>query len=188
MLGQLTIGALGVLVITGEYATGMIRATLGAVPRRLPVLWAKAAVFAPVSFILTLASAFAAFLGGQAILGSHGVSLGTSGSLRVVFGVALYLTVVGLLGMAIGFLVRSTAGAITTLFGLLLVLPAIGTALPNSWQQAILPYLPSTAGQALVSINHQTNTMHPWPGFALFCGYTAIAIIAAAYTLRHRDA
>ena len=187
-LAQLTVGALGVVVITGEYTTGMIRATLGAVPRRQPVLWAKAGVYAAVILVLGVISSFVAFLGGQGILGPHGVSLSYPGALRAVFGVALYLTVVGLLGLAIGFLVRSTAGGITALFGILLVLPAIVGALPSNWVHTIAPYLPSTAGQAIFSVHHLTDTMHPWPGFLLFCGYTAVALVAAAVALRRRDA
>jgi ABC-2 type transport system permease protein len=187
-LAQLTVGALGVVVITGEYTTGMIRATLGAVPRRLPVLWAKAGVYAAVILVLGVISSFLAFLGGQAILGSHGLSLSYPGALRAVVGVGLYLTVVGLLGLAIGFLVRSTAGGITALFGILLVLPPIVGALPTSWANTISPYLPSNAGQAIYATHHLSDTMHPWPGFLLFCGYTAGALLAAAVALRYRDA
>jgi ABC-2 type transport system permease protein len=187
-LAQLTVGVLGVLMITGEYTTGMIRATLGAVPKRLPVLWGKVAVFAPVTFALTLAASLAAFLGGQALLGSHGVSLSTPGAVRAVFGVALYLTVLGVLALALGFLIRNTAGAITALFALLIAVPGIAAALPSSWQRSIVPYLPSSAGQAVYMTHRDTNTMHPWAGFALFCLYTAIAVGAAAVALRRRDA
>jgi ABC-type transport system involved in multi-copper enzyme maturation permease subunit len=187
-VAQLTAGVLGVLVITGEYTTGMIRATLGAVPRRLPVLWGKAAVFSVVTFVLSLVSTLVAFLAGQAILGSHGVSLGSPGALRAVFGVALYLTIVGVLGLALGFLIRTTAGGIVAVVSVLLVLPAIISALPSSWQAKIVPYLPSQAGQAVFTTHHVSNMMHPWAGFALFCGYAVIAMAAAALLLRRRDA
>ena len=187
-IAQLSAGVLGVLVITGEYTTGMIRATLGAVPARLPVIWAKAIVFAVVTFVISLFASLVAFLGGQAIFGPHGVSLGYPGALRAVFGVALYLTVVGLLGLAIGFIIRSTAGSIATLFGVLLVLPGIVDAFPSDWQAKIAPYLPSTAGQAVYNTERVSNMMHPWPGFALFVGYTVLAFVIAAVTLRRRDA
>ncbi|HVM66791.1 MAG TPA: hypothetical protein VMU14_18120 [Acidimicrobiales bacterium] len=187
-LAQLTVGVLGVLVITAEYTTGMIRATLGAVPRRLPVLWGKLAVFAPVTFLLTLAASFAAFLGGQALLRSHGVPLSTPGALRAVFGVALYLTVLSVLAVALGFIIRNTAGAITALFAIIIVLPAIAAALPSSWQRSIVPYLPSSAGQAVFMTHHVPNSMHPWAGFALFCGYAAVAVAGGAVALVRRDA
>ncbi|HLH57980.1 MAG TPA: ABC transporter permease, partial [Streptosporangiaceae bacterium] len=144
-----TLSVLGVLVIAGEYSTGAIRATLCAVPRRLPVLWAKIAVFAPLVFVLTLAGSFAAFLGSQAMLGSHGVSLAAPGATRAVLGAALFLTVMGLLGLAFGFLTRSTAGGIAAVIGLTFVLPDSGGLVPRQWQPRVVPYLPMQAGQAV---------------------------------------
>jgi ABC-type transport system involved in multi-copper enzyme maturation permease subunit len=187
-LAQLAIGVLGVLVITGEYATGMIRATLSAVPRRLPVLWAKLGVFCAITFVLMLVSAFAAFLVGQQLLGSHGTTLSAPHALRAVIGVALYLTVVAALAVGLGFMVRSTAGGIASLFGLLLVLPAIGHVLPTSWQQHILPYLPSNAGGALYSLKPDPGTLAPWTGFGVMCVWAAVAILGAMVVLRRRDA
>jgi ABC-2 type transport system permease protein len=187
-VAQLTVGVLGVLMITGEYSTGMIRATFGAVPTRLPVLWAKLAVFAAVVFAVCLPASFAAFLGGEALLGSHGVALSSPGALRAVFGVALYLTVAGLLGVAFGFIVRNTAGGIAALLGLLLVLPGLSNLLPTSWQNSVVPYFPSNAGQALYTQHGDHTMMQPWPGFALFVGYLALAVLAAAVSLRRRDA
>jgi ABC-2 type transport system permease protein len=187
-VAQLTVGVLGVLIISGEYSTGMIRATLSAVPARLPVLWAKLAVFATVTFVICGVSSFVAFLGGQALLGSHGVSLGAPGALRAVFGVALYLTVTGILGVAFGFIIRNTAGGIAALFALLLVLPGLTNLLPNSWQNSVVPYFPSDAGQALYTQHNDHAMMQPWAGFALFVGYAVVAIAVAAYSLHRRDA
>jgi ABC-type transport system involved in multi-copper enzyme maturation permease subunit len=187
-IAQLTVGVLGVLLISGEYSTGMVRATFGAVPTRLPVLWAKLTVFAAVIFSISLVSSFAAFFGGQALLGSHSVGLGAPGALRAVFGVALYLTVIGLLGVTFGFIIRNTAGGIAGLFGLLLVLPGLSNLLPTSWQNSVVPYYPSSAGQALYTVHRDGAMMHPWPGFALFVGYLVVAVAAAAITLRRRDA
>jgi ABC-2 type transport system permease protein len=187
-LAQLSVGVLGVLIVTGEYATGMIRATFGAVPSRLPALTAKVMVFALVTFSLCLGSAFVAFLGGQALLGVHGVSLTHAGSLRAVFGTALYLTVVGVIGVALGFLIRSTAGGIAALFGILLIIPVIFEALPRSWDRTVGPYLPSNAGQALYTLHRGPTILSPWAGFGVFVLYAAAALIAAAVSLRWRDA
>jgi ABC-2 type transport system permease protein len=189
-LAQLAIGVLGVLLITGEYSTGMIRATMAAVPRRLPVLWAKLAVFAVIATVVSMAGAFAAFLGGQAILSSKhaGAALSDPGVLRAVIGAGLYLAVVGLLGMALGFVIRNTAGAITTLFAILLVLPVLGEVLPADWARHVVPYLPGNAGQAIMALHSNPNTLAPWTGFILFVGYTAVAVVAAAVVLRRRDA
>jgi hypothetical protein len=183
------VSILGVLLITGEYTTGMARATFSAVPRRLPVLWAKAAVFAPTVFAVSLVASFAAFLGSQALFGSHGVSLGAPGALRAVFGAALSVTTMGLLGLGLGFLIRSTAGGIAAVTGLIFVLATVRLALPQSWQASVVPYLPGNANWAVYSVPPDNGGMlAPWSGFAVFCGYVAVTSAAAAVLLRRRDA
>lgn len=189
-LAQLAVGVLGVLVISGEYATGMIRASLSAVPRRLPVLWAKALVYAAVAWGLMTVASLVAFLVGQAALSSHHLetSLSAPGVLRAVLGTGLYLTGVGLIGVALGALVRNTAGGIATLFGVLLVLPVLAEALPSSWFEAVNKYLPSTAGQGLIHIHQEPHTLAPWTGFAVFCLYALVALVGAGVALKRRDA
>lgn len=188
-LAQLAIGVLGVLFVTGDYASGMVRATFAAVPRRLPVLWAKAFVFGTVSLALTVPAALVAFLIGQNILSRKGLeaSLSEPDVLRAVIGAALYVTVVGLLGLGLGALLRNTAGAISTLFGLLLVVPIIVRFLPTSWSDPINKYLPSTAGQGITHVRLDPSLLAPWPGFALFVGYAAVVLAVAAVLLRRRD-
>jgi ABC-type transport system involved in multi-copper enzyme maturation permease subunit len=190
-LAQLTIGVLGALLATGEYATGMIRATLSAVPRRLLVLWAKLAVFAVVVLATCELTLFLTFLAAQALLssGHAGVSLAAPGVLRAVAGTGLYLTLVGMLGIALGFTVRNTAATAAIMFSVVLVVPEVlGAALPADWAGRILPYLPSTAGQAIMLVRHIPGNLAPWPGLALFAGYTAAAIALAALLLKRRDA
>jgi ABC-2 type transport system permease protein len=189
-IAQLTVGALGVMLFTGEYTTGLIRATLAAVPNRLPVLWAKLVSFAIVTVVTLEAALLISFLAGQAILSAHhaGVSLSDPGSLRVVLGAGLYLTVVGMLGIALGCLLRSTAGGIVTLLGVLLVLPALTGVLPSGLSRQVSPYLPSTAGQAVMQLHPATGILPPWNGFAVFAGYTVVAVAAAALLLKRRDA
>lgn len=190
-LAQLAIGVLGVLVISGEYATGMIRSSFMAVPHRLPVLWAKAAVFGAVTFVLMLVSAFISFFGVQAIVTQRHVqhSLGDPHALRVVVGAALFLTVLAVMNVGIGALVRNTAGGIATFVGLLFVLPGVIAILPSSISDSISPYLPLNAGTAVAtSTFDNAHHLAPWAGFALFCGYAALATAAAAIGLRRRDA
>ena len=187
-LAELTVGVLGVLAVTGEYTSGMIRATFAAVPRRLPVLLAKAGVTAAVTFAVGLAAVLITFLGGQALLGAHGISLSDPGAVRAVLGSALYLTVVGVLGVGLGFLIRSTAGGIATLLGLLLVLPVIAAALPGRWGQAVDRYLPSTAGRALFTMNGGHAMLSPWTGFGVFLLYAAVVMTFAALVVSRRDA
>jgi ABC-2 type transport system permease protein len=190
LLAQLAMGVLGVLFITGEYATGQIRATLAAVPRRLPVLAAKLGVFAVAATVVSVISTVLAFLIGQAILSAHhvGVSLADPGVARAVIGAGLYLAGVGLLGMALGFIFRATAGSIATLYGILLVLPLLADVLPSTWAPHIVPYLPGNAGTAVMQVHPDPHTLAPWTGFGLFLGYVAVAVVAAAVLLRRRDA
>ena len=189
-LAQLAIGVLGVLIIASEYSTGMIRASLAAVPRRLPMLWAKLGVFATVTFATMLPSSLFAFFVSQRLLSVRHIqtSWAVPGVARTVIGVALYLTVVALIGVALGAILRNVAGAIATLVGVLLILPVIASALPQTWADRINKYLPSNAGQALMSFSSDSRQMSPWRGFALFCGYAAFAIVVAAFALRKRDA
>lgn len=188
-LSQLLIGVLGVLVITSEYGTGMIRTTLTAVPRRWLVLAGKAIVFAVVVLVVSTAMAFAAFLVGQAILSqSLSVSLSESGGYRAVTGAGLYLTVVGLFGLGIGTIIRHTAGAISALVGVLLVLMIVVSLLPSSLNDHIWRYLPSNAGSAIMKTRPDSSTMAPWNGFALFCGYTAATLVVGAILMGRRDA
>jgi ABC-2 type transport system permease protein len=187
---QLAVGVLGVLVITAEYTTGMIRATLSAVPKRLPALWAKTLVFAGVALILSLPAVFIVFFAGQAILtGQHiNTSISHPGVLRSVIGAALYLMVMGVFGLGLGAILRSTAGGISALAGIVFVLPPIITLFPSSFANSVSPYLPSNAGGALWTIKPDANTLAPWAGFAVFCGWAIASIVIAAFLLRRRDA
>jgi hypothetical protein len=186
-LAQLAIGVLGVLVISGEYSTGMIRATMTAVPRRLPVLWAKAAVYGATTLALMVPAAFAAFFVGQAVLsGRHiDVGLGHAGVARAVVGAGLYLTVVGLFGLGLGAIVRNTAGGIALFAGIMFVLPPLMNVLPASWNNAASPYLPLQAGERILQTTG--GTLSPWEGFGILCAYAAAALAVAALLLRERD-
>jgi ABC-2 type transport system permease protein len=190
-LAQLAVGVLGVLVISGEYTTGMIRSSLLAAPRRLPVLWAKLAVFCAVTFALTLAASFIAFFAVQAIVAQHHLqhSLGDPGALRVVIGTPLFLAALGALCVGLGTLVRNSAGGIALFVFLLFVLPGITAILPSTTADSISPYLPLDAGSTVASITFDSpHHLSPWGGFALFAGYAALAIAIAAVGLLRRDA
>ena len=187
---QLAIGALGVLFISAEYSTGMIRSSFGAVPRRLPVLWAKAGIYAAVTLVLMVPAALVAFFVSQSILSGQNLQIAFSqaGVARAVIGAGAYLTVLGVFALGLGAIIRSTAGAITALAGILFVLPGLMFVLPSSWNQAVSPYLPSNAGQQIMSIVQDPNALSPWAGFAVFCGYTVVIMAIAAVLMRRRDA
>lgn len=189
-LAQLAIGVLGVLLVAGEYATGTIRVSLAAVPRRLPLLWGKAIVFALTTLVLCLPATLAAFLVGQSILSAEhlDISLRDPGVARAVVGSALLLSAVGLLGLGLGALLRSTAGGVAGLFGLLFGPQLLAGLLPEAWSDRIYPYLPVPAGAAVANVQPDSAALAPWPGFALFCLYTAVVLALAAWQLRRRDA
>ena len=189
-IAQLAIGVLGVLVVTAEYSTGMIRATLTAVPKRLPVLWAKAGVFAVVTFALMLPSVLAAFFVSQAILRNHHIleiSLSDPGVLRAVLGGAAYVVLTGIFALGIGAIVRNTAGGIAVFAGIFFVIPPLMNVLPTSWNNAVSQYLPSNAGRQLFALHHASHELSTWPGGLLFVGYCALVIAIAAVLLERRD-
>jgi ABC-2 type transport system permease protein len=208
-LGQLAIAVLGVLVITGEYSSGTIRASLLAVPRRYPVLLAKAVVFAVLVIIVGEIVAFVSFFIGDALVNGHvvtglitlpnhrhvtvhqtiTVSLSQPGVTRAVVGSGLYLTVLGLFALAIGGLIRHTAGAITAVIGMVLVIFPLAGLLPDSWGAHVHAYLPTVAGQLITADKHQSGQLlSPWQGFGVFCAWTALLLIAAVFLLDRRDA
>jgi ABC-2 type transport system permease protein len=189
-LSSLAIGVLGVLVMSSEYATGTIRTTFTAVPQRRAVLAAKAVVFGAVALVVSVASAFAAFGAGQAIL--HRKHLGTSLSdptvLRAVVGAGLYLTIVGLLGLALGAILRRTAGAIATLVALVFVADLLVEALPSPWDTDIGKLLPGNAGLALFSVHPNPDRLTPASALFALLVWLAVALIVATLTLTRRDA
>ena len=192
-LAQLAVGVLGVLVITSEYATGQIRATLGATPQRNVVLAAKVVVFMVVVFAVGLVACFAAFFIGQSILSGttkfHHASIGDPGALRAVIGGAMYLSVLGALGIGLGTMLRRTAGAIAALVGLLLILPILVNFLPSPWSTDISKFLPLQAGNNVFHTAKLSSTdLSLWVGFAVFCVYAVASLAVGAVLLVRRDA
>jgi len=190
ILGQLLLGALGVLAITSEFSSGMIRATLAAAPRRSLVLAAKAAVLGAITLAAGEVTAFAAFLAGQAVLqfpAPH-ATLGQPGVLRAVLMAGAYPALVALIGLAIGALVRHTAGAICALVGVLFVLPFLFTPLSPSVQNAAQNFLPHPMANAMTAVKPLAHSLSPWLIFGLLCAYAVAAITAGAWALAGRDA
>jgi ABC-2 type transport system permease protein len=189
-IAQLAIGVLGVLVISGEYSTGMIRASFTAVPKRLPVLWAKVFVFAVVTFVLMVPAVLVAFFASQSILSRHHVQTSFSHPhvARAVIGAALYLTVIAIFSLSLGTILRNTAGGIAAFAAILFVIPPLMNVLPTSWNDAASRYLPSNAGRAILSVTHDSGSLAPWTGFGVFCAYAAGALVVAAVLLVRRDA
>jgi hypothetical protein len=187
--GVLSIGVLGVLLITGEYSTGMVRSTFAAVPRRLPVLWAKAGVYSLIALAVAVPSTLIAFFASQAFLSPDHIQIAFThgGVAGAVLGAAVYLTLVGLLGLGLGAILRNTAAGIATFAAIMFVIPPLITILPSSVSNAIHPYLPNNAGAAIMKIGSHAHTLSPWAGLAVFAGYAALALAVAAVLLVKRD-
>jgi hypothetical protein len=189
-VAQLAIAVLGVLLISAEYSTGSIRSTFTAVPKRLPVLWAKLLDYAVVSFALMVPAVLVSFFASQAILSNiHQlqISFSQSGVARAVIGGAVYVMLVGIFALAIGAIVRNTAGGIAAFAAIFFVLPPLMFVLPQSWNNAAGQYLPSNAGRQLFALQHASHTLTPLAGGLLFVAYCAVAIVIAAVLLVRRD-
>lgn len=192
-LSQIAVGVLGVLVITSEYGTGSIRATLSAVPRRRTVLAAKAAVFAAVALAVGVVSCFAAYVAFEAVNTDAALesSISDPGVLRAVTGGGLYLAVLGLLGLGLGLggIIRSTVGAIAVLLGMLFVPPILVELLPRTWQTTFGPYLPMEAGsQIFIAQTRPGVDLGAWTGMGVFSLYAAAAVLASLVLIERRDA
>jgi ABC-2 type transport system permease protein len=188
-LAQLAIGVLGVLIIGGEFSTGMIRSSLAAVPKRLPVLWGKAIVFGVIALVLMTMASVAAFEVAQGVLSAKGVqtTLGADGVLRAVLGAALFLTWVALFGLALGTLLRNSAAAISTLVGVLLVVPILMNFLPSDWRDHIDRWLPSSAGASLMAVHPTDAQLTPGIAGIMLIVYLVISFAAAGILLLRRD-
>jgi ABC-2 type transport system permease protein len=191
LFAQLVLGVVGVLAFSGEYGTGMIRATLAVVPSRLPVLWAKLVVLAGLVLPVTLLCTVTGFFAATAIESARGgtaITLTDPGVLRVVAGASLYLTVVVIIGLALGALLRKTAAGLSVFAAVFFVLPIVVNALPHNLT-GFAPYLPSNAGGELWGLSvTSSHALSPWTGFAVLCGYAVVLTAAAAWRLRRRDA
>jgi ABC-2 type transport system permease protein len=188
-IAQLAIAVLGVLLITSEYSTRAIGSSLAAVPRRERFLAAKAIVLVGLVFVVTEVIAFVAFFAGQALISGHAptANLGDPGVLRALIGSGLYAAALGLLGMALGTILRHAAGAIAVIVAVLFVLPGIAAALPASLEHTVQEYWPTGAGQQVTQVVRTAHALSPWVGFGVMCLFVAIVTWVAFYVLRHRD-
>ena len=191
LFSQLIIGVLGVLVMSAEYGTGTIRATLAAEPRRARVLIAKSAVFFVLAAVVGEVLAFGGFAIGQSMLTSpvpH-ATLSQPGVLRAVMGGGLVIAVLGLFALGLATIIRHSAGAITAYVGVLLVVPIILQTLPSSFSEPILKFMPFTISNAMTSVASQGSTaFSPWVGFSILVGYAIVSLAIGGWLLAKRDA
>ena len=190
VLGQLMLGVLGVLTITAEFSSGMIRATFAAAPSRPLVLAAKAAVLGAVTLAAGEIAAFAAFLAGQTMLKAPAphATLGQPGVLRAVLMAGAYPALIALISLGLGAIIRHTAGAICALVGLVFVLPLLSSALSPSVQDTAQKLLPQLMRNSLIAVRPAAHLLSPGAAFGLLCAYVMIALAAGAWALARRDA
>lgn len=190
-IAQITAIVLGALVVTGEYGTGMIRATLTATPHRGRVLAAKAVVLTATLFVVGTVTAVLGYLGGNWFLSREGIglALGDDGVLRSLLGSGLYLAGIGLFAAAVGLLVRHTAAALSIVLALLLVVGNMVMLLPGAWGEWATKLMPGNAGSVVTTpVSFNPDLLEPWTGFAVFCAEVAAVLLAGYLVLRRRDA
>ncbi len=193
LLGQLVIVVPGTLVFSAEYSTGMIRTSLIAMPRRTVLYVTKAVTFAAVALAVSLVTAFIAFFLGQSVLAStdQSATLAGPGVLRAVIGSAVYITLCGLFAFAAAAIIRNTAATITTMIGLLFVLPVLVNWMP--WRDDLVRWLPASAARAISATNlsagpQNAHVFSPWGQLAVFGVYTAVLLVMGGVLFRKRDA
>ena len=190
-IAQITALVLGTMVVTSEYGTGMIRATLTATPRRSAVLAAKALVLSGTLFVAGVVTAVAGYLAGNWFLEREGVGVALSddGVLRALLGSGLYLAGLGLFAMALGLLIRHTAAALSIGLALVFVVGNMAFLLPGTWGDWVAKLMPGNAGSAVVTpVPFDPGLLGPWTGFAVFAGEVAALLLAGWLLFRHRDA
>jgi ABC-2 type transport system permease protein len=191
--GVMVIGVLGVMVISSEYSTGMIRTSLTALPRRGMMLGAKLTVLAVLSLLIGLLVSFVSYFATEPFYSSKGVhiSLSDGHSLRAVLLAGVYIALVALIGFAFGALLRHTAGAISTTLGVMFVLPIITGFLPGNWGKSINKVMPSQAGAAMMATptsNNKGDYLSPLAGFLVLGGTVAVLCLIALALFKRRDA
>jgi ABC-2 type transport system permease protein len=189
-MAQLLIGVIGVILVANEYASGQIRSTLQAVRSRTSIVTAKSITYASCVSAMSVVSVFGAYFVGKASYGGTlpAISLSDSGAIRVIGGTVLFSVSIGLLGVALGFLLRSTAAAIGILFGSLFIVPALIGLLPWSAATSFAKFLPSNAGDAVTALHRSTDLLSPTSGALTLVAWVAGLLVVSAMMLRRRDA
>ncbi|WP_019544957.1 ABC transporter permease [Streptomyces sulphureus] len=187
-IGQLAMMAFGVLVVSAEYSTGMIRSSLSAVPQRGLFLVCKVAVATGLVFVVGQITGFGTFYLGQWLLGSHSVGITEPGVLRAVVGAGLYMTLIGLFAMGLTFVLRSPVVSFIVLMPFFFIVSGILSSVGAT--QKIAHYLPDQAGTTIMAVVPQTldRPYGPWGGLLIMVGWTAAALVAGYFVLRERDA
>jgi len=190
MIAQVTAVVLGALVITSEYATGMIRTSFAATPRRTTVLMAKAILVSVMLFVAGTVTALVGYFAGNAFLENEGIGMALEGDvLRAMYGSGLYMAGLGLLTLAAGFLLRHTAAVISVVLAVVFVIGNMANLIPGDFGLWTMRLMPGNAGSAISTpVSFNPNLLDPWPGFAVFVAEVTVLLVAAVVLVRRRDA
>ncbi|MDT0170320.1 ABC transporter permease [Pseudarthrobacter sp. BRE9] len=186
---QLILGSLGVLLMSSEFTTGMARSTFAAVPRRLPAFAAKLVVVMVTSFVVTAVSTWVAGLAAVPILDNYGLKLdtGSSQSVKLLLVNSIYVAAVAAIGMALGTLIRNSAGGIMSLVGIFFVAPIAFQLIPGDFFEEARKYLPGNTVEPLTAAQHVPDTLEAWQAALVLGAWVVIPVLLAAVLLRRRD-
>ncbi|MEM9035541.1 MAG: ABC transporter permease [Actinomycetota bacterium] len=187
-LTEMVIGVLGVMVVAGEYSTGLIRTAFAAAGRRSKVIFGKVAVVAAGVFAVSAVAVTAAIALGQAVYAGDLDTVPVTDVLDVIFGTTVYLVGIALIGIALGFVLRSTAAGIGTLVGGVFIGPNLLNLLPESVTDVFLKYLPSEAGSAMMTQVSDPDLLSRGAGYAVFAAWVVGLLALAAFLVQRRDA
>lgn len=190
MIAQICAVVLGALVVTTEYGTGMVRTTFAAIPSRGRVLAAKSVVLVSLLFVVGTVTALVGYAGGNFFLDREGIGMALEGDvLRAMYGSGLYLAGIGLFTVAVGFLLRHTAGTISIVLALMLILGNMVNLVPGTFGEWLTKLMPGNAGSVVATpVSFNPNLFDPWAGFGVFVLETAVLLGAAYVVVRKRDA
>lgn len=189
--GQIAALVLGILAMSAEYSTGMVRTTLTAAPRRMQVLAAKAIVLAGLLFVLGVVTSAGSYFAGNVFLDAEGIGLSLSddGILRSFLGSGVYLALLGLFGLALAFLIRHSAAAITIGIALIFVVGTLMALLPGAWGELVYKLMPGNAGpSAAIVTSFDPRLYDGWTGTGVFAIEVAVLLGIGAVLFQRRDA
>jgi ABC-2 type transport system permease protein len=186
---QLILGSLGVLLMSSEFTTGMARSTFAAVPRRTPAFMAKLLVVMVTAFVVTAASVFIAGLVSVPILDNYNLDLDLASpqSVKMLLVNSIYVAAVAAIGMALGSLLRNSAGGIMGLVGLFFVAPIAFQLIPGDFFVQTRKYLPGNTVEPLTAVDHLPDTLEVWQAALVLGAWVVIPVVLAAVVLKKRD-
>lgn len=190
MIAQICAVVLGALCVTSEYGTGMIQSTFASVPSRGTVMLAKSVLIGTLMFVVGTVTALLGYLGGNYFFAREGIGMPLEGDvLRAIYGSGLFLACIALLAVAVGFVLRHTAGTITVMLAVILILGNMVMMVPGAFGDWLAKLMPGNAGQGIASpVPFNPELLSAWTGFAVLVAEVTAMLAIAWFLVRRRDA